>query len=498
MELCRGAKAVYEEEIRRSNEYLQSITGCDAMTVTADVELKRWIASQGINWPKSPDKNGHLLDSELSAVQLRNRRKREAEDWRAFSLKEETVIQEMKSLDPESTIYKVLKTRLDARSNTVTKYITALNYVCHDGRVRESLRHYGAATGRWTGSGFHPHNFKRVGIPDEHYFKLITAGNVKAINEWLPVYDKDGKAIINEPIQLLKACVRGIIKAEDGNILIISDFAGIEARVLMWLCGHERMLELFRRDQDVYIEAATEIYGVKHEEIAIWDIKENKWKIKSEHSEKRQVGKQAQLGLGYGMGPPKFIAHAAAGGVTIDGEFAEGVVSSWRAANAPVVSMWRAIETAAKNTLKTKQSHRCGKLSMRWDPRGYLALRLPSSRELFYFDMQECQKNGFRNLKYRDGSKKGRDGFQDTYGGRLVENVVQAISRDLLVFAISLIERARLKVIFHVHDETVVEVEETKEQEALNVVHQAMQTVPSWAKGLPLAAETHSSKRYSK
>lgn len=502
VDLCEGAKRVYADALIECNQEIAQITGIPDITVSADLKTKRWIATTGYNWPSSHDKNAHIPEPKLNKIQAKNRRLRETEPYRAYSLSEETVERELSSPDMEyyPDLKRVLTLRLEARSAAVTKYLSALDHVCHDGRIRNSLRYYGAPTGRWAGMGFHPHNLYRATIPPEFYYESIATGDIEQVKNWLPLKDKKGKTIATNPIELLKICTRGIIKAPEGKVFVISDFAGIEARVLHWMFDNERMTQQFRDAQDVYIDAATEIYHVLHEDIAVWDVTEKKWKIKPEHYEKRQMGKIRELGLGYGMGPGKLIETAAKDGVTLEAEFAEDIVRGWRESNHKVVNGWRMLQKACQSVAKNHKPVRAGRFIVSWHDAGYLCIRLPSGRTLFYYRMEDFYSSRLdsKSLRYIDGSKAGYTGWTETYGGKLTENVCQAIARDLLVCSMALIERAGYDVIFHAHDETVSEVDEDTVDAAKDAIHNAMQTVPKWAAGLPLSAETHISRRFTK
>jgi len=254
---------------------------------------------------------------------------------------------------------------------------------------------------------------------------------------------------------------------------------------------------LFRKEQDAYIHTALDVYDCKYEDIATWTGK--KWKIKKEHEDKRQIGKACELGLGYGMGAATFQVNAARAGSILSASFAEEVVHKWRSANSEIPAFWNRIESAVRYVIKDKYKRATvGPLKVYWDPRHYLCIELPSGRLLRYFKARIDLKDG--KVYYLDGGKMGKreNAYAiDTYGGKLTENIVQAISRDLLVHSMLLIDAAGLEIVFHVHDEVVVEVDEN-DTEALGIVHKAMETIPRWAAGLPLNAETQEVRRYTK
>jgi DNA polymerase len=312
----------------------------------------------------------------------------------------------------------------------------------------------------------------------------------------ISIADKPGAEGI---FDMLKGCARGIIKAPEGRTLVISDFAGIEARVLHWLCDNERVLDLFRNKQDAYIEAACKIYDVSHEEIATFEG--GKWVIKKAHKDKRQVGKVAELGLGYGMGGDKFQGTAKSmAGIDLDADFAQEVVTKWRDMNPEVTRLWSQLNRAALHVAKTKRTVRLGKLILGWDTKKFLWIQLPSGRKLYYYNARITKNEdwGTPELTYLDGEKSKGTFRTKTYGGKLCENAVQAISRDLLVYCMQIIDDAGMDIILHVHDESVTEVDESTAEESKAFIHKAMTTLPPWAAGLPFDAETHISKRYRK
>ena len=254
------------------------------------------------------------------------------------------------------------------------------------------------------------------------------------------------------------------------------------------------------KNQDIYIEAATEIYGVKRDEIADWSEEKGKWIIKKEHGDKRDMGKRTGLGLQYRMGHEAFVENAKKDGVTLDPDFAQVVVQAWRKQNPIVVECWDRIMRAVFHALDSGKRGEWNGIKFQVVGQ-YLCARLPSGRVLRYFKPKRgLNKWGGEQLEYVDGSKKGLDGnpYRQTHGGRLLENIVQAISRDLLVYSMYLIQKAGYNVCFHVHDESVTEVFDHEVKVAKDVCHAAMETLPVWAEGLPLTAETHIAKRYTK
>jgi len=468
LQLCLGALKVYAVEVNNAYAEIERVTDGEVTKTTQVQRLMKWINTNGGNMET------------LGAEQVEN---------------------ELAMMPPDANpkVRRALELRQLAGGTAVGKYKAALNFAQADDRCRDQILYYGATTtGRWSGRGLQPHNFKREKTLDEVFIDAVKTGDhatVEAIGEI------EGKTVFD----VLKGCLRGIICAPEGKKLLFSDFAGIESRVLNWLCLNETKVQLFRDGQDAYIHTALDVYETNYETIADWNGK--KWKIKKEHGEKRQIGKACELGLGYGMGWKTFQLNAAKAGSLLDDAFACEVVNKWRTANPQIPEFWSRIEKACRFVIWNKKKRvDVNGLKVFWDPRGYLCIQLPSGRLLRYYqaqthpDRSPDAKNDFEQIYYLDGGKFGKyqNGHRiNTYGGKLCENIVQAISRDLLVHSMLIIQKAGIPIIFHVHDEVVTEVDEN-DSESFRIVHKAMETIPSWAAGLPLEAETQESRRFTK
>lgn len=478
LDLCRGAVEVYAESLDAANTEVNIITNGAVETVTQRDRIIKWmIEERGVNWGET------LRDGDITKA--------------------------LKTMDLPKDVRTVLELRQYAGGSAVKKYQATLDAVSEDGRARGQILYYGATTtGRWAGRGIQPHNFKRKATLPEDFVDVIKTGKldeVKALGEICGMTVQD----------ILQGCLRGIICAPEGKTLLFSDFAGIESRVLNWICGNEKKLQLFREGQDAYIHTALDVYDVVNEaDIANWSEEKGKWVIKKEHKEKRQIGKACELGLGYGMGWQTFKKNAADAGSALDDEFACRVVNKWRSANPQIPQFWWDIQQASWDVVRGGKPNKpiiVNGLRVFLDSRDYLCIQLPSGRCLRYFEPRiRKDKRDFQDgddptksrlkLFYRDGGKTGHGANQmriDTYGGKLTENIVQAIARDLLVNSMLIIAEAGVPIIFHVHDEVVTEVDE-HDSKSFGIVHEAMEIIPSWAQGLPLEAETQVSRRFTK
>jgi DNA polymerase len=290
-------------------------------------------------------------------------------------------------------------------------------------------------------------------------------------------------------MEVLSYAVRGAITASPGRVLYVADYAAIEARVLLWLAGDEAALNIFRGGGDIYLEMAETIYDHPCS--------------KSEHPAERALGKVAVLGLGYQMGASKFVDTAfLMGGVTIDEEMAQQVVDAYRAKFPLVKAMWYATEEAAIEAVCMGKPVVNGYTTWRMAGR-FLQCVLPSGRALSYPDPQVKPK------MTPWGEMKSQLTFmgthplshkwvrQHSYGGSLVENITQAVARDLMAAALLRCEYSDTYVpVLSVHDELIAEAKvgtgSVREFEEL------MAALPDWAEGLPVTAEGWTGFRYHK
>lgn len=373
--------------------------------------------------------------------------------------------------------------RLLGKSSTA-KYIAMRNQAAPDGKVRGGLIYHGASTGRWTGAGVQPHNFPRGAVKD---IETLWA-DLKA---YRTLYVSAKAREENKPLEVMEGLsqgLRGAIVPSPGYQLFVADYAAIEARVVMWLAGEVEALDMFRKGVDIYLDMASAIY--------------DKPCNKEEHPQERQLGKATILGCGFQMGASRFVDTAALYGVTIDEEFAETVVALYRSKYARVKQTWYDYEDAALRAVQTKRPVVSGKV--RWLVEGrFLYAELPSKRRLAYPDpeIHERQmpwgstKNCLTFMGIDSYTHKWRR--QVTYGGSLVENVTQAVARDIMAEAIVRYEESGIyRVVLSVHDEILAEALEG--QGSIQEFESLLTTPPMWAKGCPIAAEGWVGKRYRK
>ena len=279
--------------------------------------------------------------------------------------------------------------------------------------------------------------------------------------------------------------IRTAFIPSEGCRFVVSDFAAIEARVISWISGEEWRLEAFRAGKDIYCETASQMYKVpvvKH----------------GENGHLRQKGKVAELACGYqgGIGAMKRMDK----GGTIPEEELQAVVDAWRAANPKIPKLWRTCELAAKTAIKEHRIVRIAHGIAFSYINGNLFIKLPSGRKLCYWDtrLKLDPRNGRDHIVYMGVNQKTKQwGETETYGGKLVENIVQATARDCLAVAMTRVSELGYKIVMHVHDEMIVDVPE-EDTEAPAVINEIMGQPIDWAQGLPLKGDTYETPFYKK
>lgn len=398
------------------------------------------------------------------------------------ALKDEKILSHLDTVSK-----RVIEICIDINRSSTAKYKSMLQRMVPDQYLRDLLMYHGAGTGRWTGKGIQPHNFPRGKLKPKAAMmaaELICNGEFDKIDLlW------DGSL---SSMEILSSCLRGAIRAAPGKELVVADYSSIEARVLVWLVGDKKALDIFSSGKDIYIDMASAIYGIPYDQIG-------------KDSEERRMGKQAILGLGYQMGHKKFKATLwDQYDIVIETELAERVVNAYRERYAKVKAFWYEIERCALLAMKNKgKVVRCGPKLLFKFSKGFLRCRLPSGRMLYYRDPKIMKKTlpwgvAGEVLTYMtvDGQTK-KWVRTETYGGKLTENVVQAIARDFMGYGIKQIEQhGKYELLISIHDELLAECPEgTGDVEEFEKL---MATLPAWGKGCPVAAEGWKGIRYRK
>ena len=369
----------------------------------------------------------------------------------------------------------VLELRQKLGKTSVSKYKAMLDCVCPDGRIRGLLQFYGASrTGRWAGRLVQMQNLPRNYIEELDFARdLVKTGRV----------DELSLVFGNVPDTLSQLIRTAFIPAE-GHRFVVADFSAIEARVIAWLAGEQWRMQAFADGEDIYCASASRIYGVpvvKH----------------GENGHLRQKGKIAELACGYGG---SVGAMRAMGGTNMSDEELKQIVDDWRKASPNIVRLWYRLENTAMDVIPTGAALDAAGLIFRYEgaPDGlhFLTIQLPTGRKLYYCNPYIGENRFGKPSLHYWGANTGNWCDLETYGGKLTENVVQAIARDCLAAALDRIEAAGYRIVMHIHDEVILDVPE--ERADLDEICRLMCEPIDWAPGLLLNADGFIGDYYKK
>lgn len=437
MDLVRAALLLDEETSAAAKEQLKTLTGLD--NPNSVMQLKKWLGEQGLQ------------------VQ---------------SLGKEQVTEILSDAETPNLVREALLLRQATSNSSIKKYDMLNNATCRDDRIHGILQFYGASrTGRWAGRLLQVQNLPRGSLKPH---ELATA------REFVKSNDMEALDIVwGDVPEVLKSLIRSALIPSDGHEFIVSDFSAIEARVIAWLAGEEWVLDTFREGHDIYKATANQMFhlgGVDKVDKAM-----------------RQRGKVATLALGYQGGTGALQAMGALK-MGIKEDELQGLVNAWRKANPNIVKFWRRVEAAAKRALEfgTKVSLRGTGISF-YVRDHFLMIGLPNGRSIAYANA--TLEDGC--IRY-EGKSMTSSTFQklDTYGGKLVENIVQATARDVLAESMLRLEKLGYKIVAHVHDEVILDV--PKGVTNIDEINEQMAINPEWTDGLPLAAAGFRSDFYMK
>ena len=381
----------------------------------------------------------------------------------------------------DDTAAKVLDIRKRLSKTSVKKYEMMNAAAGEDNRVRGVLQFYGAnRTGRWAGRLIQGQNLPRNYLRNLDLARdLVRRGNREAV-----------ALLFGDVGDTLSQLIRTAIIAPEGKLLCISDFSAIEARVLAWLAGEKWVLEAFDRGEDIYCATASGMFHVPVEKHGA-------------NSHLRQKGKIAVLASGYQGGPNALISMGALKMGLTEEELPD-IVSRWRKANPRIVDFWQKVENAAlyvMNTARPVGLDRGIIFAREVSPSegvDFLTIALPSGRKLFY-PSPYISVNQFDREALHYRTQIGANwGTNSTYGGKLTENITQAVARDCLAATITRLSNAGYRITMHIHDEVVIEIPEEGADETLEKVNAIMSEPLPWAPGLHLTAAGFTSKYYMK
>jgi DNA polymerase len=420
---------------------------------------------------------------------------------------------------PDGECKQALELRLSGTKSSVKKFKKILEQISPDNRLRDQYAYYKAHTGRWAGRGAQLQNLKAARTKEE---KALVASVVAALVEGREVANLDALTLAGRPL----------IKAPKGKKVVLADFKSVENRVLAWVAGCEAMMQVYREGKDPYIDFASRMENIPYDEVS---------------AEMRQIAKPGTLGCGFGLGGGKLVRvakckackeswnvgldadtsecpkckavvvtnqvqktglwrYAEMMGVVIDQKEAAKQVEEFRMSFTEVCSFWYYLEEAFYACVMTKRNQTLtsslgAKIVLRYqDPA--LRITLPSGRELHYLNPTAFETRDERGFKKQtigfEGVRGHSWGTQYTYGGRLAENIVQAIAADLLVDALLKTEEdGKLELIGHCHDEIIC-LADTSDKTAAERLEGYMSTCEPWAVGLLMAADSYEGERYAK
>lgn len=382
------------------------------------------------------------------------------------------IVQE-KAAQTDGIVAELLNLRLELSKTSVKKYEAMARCVCRDGRVHGLLQFYGAnRTGRWAGRLVQAQNLPQNHLPDLDLARdIVKTGDEELLD-----------TLYASVPGTLSELIRTAFIPKDGCRFLVADFSAIEARVLAWLANEEWVLEEFRGKGKIYEATASRMFHIPQESI----VKGNP------NYEYRQKGKQATLSCGYGGG----VGALKAMGAKMSEEEMQPLVDAWRAANPNIVAFWSALDRAARTVIRKKTSARVGKVTLYWQD-DKMFMRLPSGRNLCYQSPHFTENRfGSDAIGYYAPNAAGQMVVQETFGGKLAENATQAIARDILAHALLTLEKNGYPVVFHVHDEAVIEM--SNGQGSLGEACRLMAIAPDWAEDLPLRADGYECPYYRK
>ena len=442
------------------------------------------------------------LSNPNSLAQLKPWTEREGMDVPQLRKDDVEALLKQEDLPPE--VRRVLEIRQALGKTSTAKYGAMQEAVCEDGRLRGILQFYGAnRSGRWAGRIVQVHNLAKNYLPDLDLAReLAEEGDFDTM-----------ETLFGEPAFVFSELIRTAFIPSEGRRFVVSDFSAIEARVVAWLAGEQWTLDAFKAGEDIYCKTASMMYHVPVEK-------------HGQNKHLRQKGKIAVLACGYqgGVGAMKAMDR----GGSIPEEELQSVVDQWRAANPNIVKLWYDYEAAAKTAIRegrpvrrgiripaeniAEREYMAGGRVREYSVRkgiavtftyrnGNLIVILPSGRRLVYWGArleEDPSKGGRESIVYMGVNQVTKQwGKTETYGGKLVENVVQATARDCLAEAMRRVTAMGYEIVMHIHDEMVVDVP-IEDTDALARINKAMGDPIDWAPGLPLKGDGYETPFYKK
>lgn len=436
--------------------------------------VNRAIACDEVYQKKLLDEATHLtgLENPNSPAQL----KTWLEDKHGIKVESlsKAKVEELLEETENPDVKQLLELRQDMSKTSVKKYEAMDRAICSDERIRGLLQYYGAnRTGRWAGRLVQVHNLPRNDMADLDLARsLLLTGEYETL-----------ELLFDSVPDVLSQLIRTAFIPSTNHRFIVADFSAIEARVIAWLAGEKWRMDVFSSHGKIYEASAAHMFGVPVDTI-------------TKGSTLRQKGKISELALGYGGSKRALIAMGALSMGLTEEELPE-LVSAWRKSNSNIVKLWWDVERAAISAVKDKTV-----VTMQYGLKfyckgGMLFIKLPSGRSLAYVRPRiEIDERFNKDKLTYEGIEGNKWGRISTYGGKLTENIIQAIARDCLAEAMLRLERYGYRIVFHVHDEVILDV--PKDAGSIKEVEEIMGLPINWAPGLPLRAEAFETDYYKK
>lgn len=406
------------------------------------------------------------LENPNSVLQMRSWLKEHGLEMESLGKKE--VAKELKTVSKE--LAEVLRLRQQLAKSSVKKYTAMKNAACMDYRERGMFRFYGAnRTGRFAGRLVQLQNLPQNHLPDlAEARSLVKQGNVEAL-----------EMLYEDIPDTLSQLIRTAFIPRTGFKFIVADFSAIEARVLAWLAGEKWRMRVFAEGKDIYCSSASQMFGVPVEKHGV-------------NGHLRQKGKIAELALGYG-GSVGALKAMGALDMGLNEDELQPLVDAWRSSNPMVTTLWWDVDRAVKQCVHEHVSVRTHNIVFTYKS-GFLIIKLPSKRCLYYVKPRvEENKYGGESVTYEGvGSTKKWERLE-SYGPKFVENITQAIARDILLYAMQTLKEYR--IVAHVHDEAIIEADKSV---SVQSVCELMGRTPPWAEGLLLRADGYECEFYKK
>jgi len=441
------------------------VQGAIAITQDEDARLAADAADLGLANPKSLQQLKAAVNEALAGAE------------EITALRRADVKALLEKYPENETLQKLLSNRLQGGKSSLAKY-PAILAAALDGRVHDLTMYYGASrTGRFAGRGVQPQNLPRNYLDNLGLARRLVKAENAAGLRLLFGYVKD----------TLSQLIRTAFVPAPGHCFLIADFSAIEARVIAWLANEKWVMDVFAGDGRIYEATAAAMFGVPVDRICHGN---------PEYA-LRQKGKIATLALGYAGGTGALTAMGALR-MGLDESELPDIVRRWRTANPRIVQLWQDMEDAALGCVQDCAPKGLGDLIFRIRQVGgipAMTLLLPSGRQLYYLAPQILDGGKFNrpSLHYLNAMSGGKQQLTATFGGKLVENVVQAIARDCLALTLARLEDAGYRAVLHVHDEVVLEASEGAE---LQPVLDVMARPIPWAPGLVLRGAGFTTNEY--